>query len=322
MSDDGSGREVRVVESMRLPPGLERAARGAIERFRRLPELAQVFIALAAVDVLARLLGLIGPRIVLDLGAPVATLSSVLPHSALILLPALLVLRRPTAPADTPSIVDGAVFIGLAELLSFPTSSIANEIGGVGAWAATSIAAIGVQVVGWVAIGRGLARLNPVQPSDNASGLGNLAAFAILGGTAVSLVLFLSGPGYDVGDPQTDGLLALNTIAQILAIGVLAYVARAVLRGLDDDSRPELARRTGATAALLAGGLSALGLVVELLAAAGQPMAVSVSQAPAWGALRWLWIGGSTTLLVAAFGLGLADPATRPAEQASTLERA
>jgi hypothetical protein len=312
-----SADEVVVVDSIRIPGGVERLAQRAVAWYRSRPPLAQVFLALAAFDLLVRLVGIVGPVVSLDLRSPLAIVASVVPHGLLILLPALIVLRRPDAEDALPGLVDGAIFVALATLLSFPTTALASQLGGISLWTAVSAAAVAVEFVGWIAIGHGLGQLNPARPSQAVAGWANLVGVAILASVAWSLVTFLRGPGIDVGDAELNSLLTLNTVTLVLAPAALAYVARSVVRGLEDERRPGLALRTGAAAVGLAAGLGGVIVLVEVLAVAGLPMARSIAAAPGWDGLRWLGGGGAVSLLVVAFALGLADPRERPARDTS-----
>lgn len=310
--------DLGVVDPLRLPDGVLRAWQRSVAWFTVQPALGQLFIGLAAVDVLVRAVGIVGPPIYLDLGSPVGILNSFLPHDLLILLPALIVVRRTGAAEDTPNILDGAILIALVELLSHPTGALASTAGGIGPWAVVSLSATIVTAVGWVWVGRGLAGLNP-EPSSNAAGWANLAAIGIIATVVLTGASFLIGPGFDVGDEQANSFLTLNQLGLILAPLALAYVGRTVIRGFDDERRPEMALRLGAAGVLLAAGLGLVVNAIVVLATAEVGFAESIARVGGWSLVYWLATGGAISLLVLAFGLGLAD--VQPgAGEAVTLE--
>ncbi len=300
--------DLGVVELLRLPDGVLRAWQRSAAWFTAQPLLARLFIGLAALDVVVRALGVVGPSIVLDIGAPVGILYSFFPHDLLILLPALVVIRRPTATDDTPNVVDGAILVALAELLSHPTGALAGTIGSVGPAVLVALGATLVTAVGWVWVGRGLASLNPA-PSPNAAGWANLAALGIVATAGVTAVIYVAGPGVDYGDEDSNRLLAVFYLAQILAPLAIAYLGRHVIRGFEDERRPEMALRLGAAAVLLAAGLGLVVNVISLLARSDVAFAQSLAGVGGWDLLYWLATGGAISLLVIAFGIGLADPA-------------
>ncbi|NJD28232.1 MAG: hypothetical protein FIA92_08030 [Chloroflexi bacterium] len=319
---EGDGRtegDLGVVAPLRVPDGVARAWHRAGAWFVAQPVLARLFIGLAAFDVLARGLGIVGPPITLDVREPLGVLTSFLPHDLLILLPALVVVRRPSAAEDTPIVLDGAVFVALAALLDYPSTALASTIAGFQAWAVVAIAVVALQVVGWIWIGRGLTFLNG-DPSPRTAGWANLAAVAIVATVVLSGGSLLIGPGFDLGDEELNRLMALNNLAHILAPLALAYAGRAVIRGFDDGRRPEIALRLGAAGVLLAAGLGLVLAVVTFLALGNVAFAQAIAEAPGWGPLYWLGTGGAISLLVIAFGLGLADDGQRAAGEAVTLE--
>ncbi|HSL96977.1 MAG TPA: hypothetical protein VK831_00270 [Candidatus Deferrimicrobiaceae bacterium] len=305
-------------EPLRLPDGLVRAWRRSVGWFNAQPVLARLFIALSGLDLIARAVGVVGPPMVLDAAAPFAAVTSILPHNLLILLPALIVIRRPGATEAAPNLVDGAIFVALVELLSHPSTALASTIGGIGPWGAVAVGAVVLGMVGWVGIGRGLSALN-LEPSTSTAGWANVAAAGILAAVGFGVLTYLIGPGIDVGDPEINGLLTLNTLAHIVAPVALAYAGRAVVRGLDDTKRPEIALRLGASAVFLAAGLGLLVGLIVLLAVADVSVAQSITDVDGWGVLYWLATGGAVSLLIVAFGLGLAGDDQQSADEAVTL---
>jgi hypothetical protein len=306
-----------VVEPLRLPDGVVRAWHRSLAWSSVQPSFVWLFVGLAGADVFMRGLGVVGPPIFLDLRAPVGIVASFLPHDLLILLPALLVIRRPGAVAETPNIVDGAILVAFVELLSNPSTAIAAEIGGLGPWAVLSIVTTALGIVGWVMIGRGLTTLNG-DPSPTVAGWANLAALGIVAGVIAMAATFRSGT--DFGEPELSGLMSLNTIVRTLAPLALAYVGRAVIRGIDDERRPRGALRLGATAVLIAAGLGLFVNLVSLVATVNVGFGQAISGFPGWAPLYWLSAGGAVTLLVVAFGLGLADDGQPAPDQLVTLE--
>jgi hypothetical protein len=318
--DRGPEGDLGVVEPLRPPDGVVRAWWRSVAWFAAQPLLARLFIGLAAIDVVVRGLGVVGPPITLDVRAPLGVLASFLPHDLLILLPAMIVIRRPSAADDTPNVLDGAVFVALAELLAYPSTALASTIAGIGPWAVIAIAIITVQAVGWVLIGRGLAALT-LEPTPTVAGWANVAVFGITLGVIASVAGQAIGPGIDIGDQELNRLLTLHNLVGAVAPLALAYAGRAVMRGFEDLRRREVALRLGAIAILLMAGLGLLVNTVTMLATANLGFAQSIAGAGGWGVLYWLATGGAISLLVLAFGLGLADvqPAT---EEAVTLEPA
>jgi hypothetical protein len=288
-----------VVGELRIPEPVRRAYRSA-------PGLAILFSGLAILDAVARTLGLLQPPVHLDLAQPLTVLGSYLPRDLLILLPAVILIRLPSALRMTPFVLAGAVAISLGQLLELPLGSITLPPV-MGYSAATFIPALG-----WIALGWGLATLNPRAPLPTVAGTANLVAALVVIAAAVLGFLPLVVPReLDLHDPTT-----LNTVVSIAMVAILEAVAwafflRAVVRGFGDPRRPNLATSVGTFAALLA---AALGLGIAVLTVVGRVDSVLLApivQSPVYVPLFWLAGGGATSLLVVAFGLGLADPMSR-----------
>lgn len=288
-----------VVGELRIPDPVRRA-------FRSTPGLSMVFIGLAVLDAVARTLGLFQPAVHLDMAQPLSVVSSFLPRDLLILLPAAIVIRLPSALHVTPFVLAGAVAISLGQLLELPLGSVVLP-SVMGYTAATFIPALG-----WIALGWGLASLNPKTPPPTVAGTANLVAVVVVIAAAVLGVLPLVVPReLDLRDPSI-----LNTVISIAIIEILGALAwgfflRAVVRGFGDPRRPNLATSVGTIAALLA---AALGLAIAVLTVVGRVDSVLLApivQSPISVPLFWLAGGGATSLLVVAFGLGLADPMSR-----------
>jgi len=284
--------DLGVVDPMRIPGSatLRRA-------WRALPILARVFVALAGVDVAARALGLFGTGLYLHLEYPLTWFTAFFPHDALILLPALIVARRPDALDSMPLVVRGAVAVAAVELLSAPAGnlvSIGNAPDPVVAPTVISIVAQLVTAGGWLWLAQGLRALNQAKPTESIAGLANLVAGALAIAALANLALALFGPQPDVGEPTWTTLLQLNNAVLAVPALAFAYLAGSTVLGTGDQTRPYAARQ------LAMGALVLLAIGSLVMFAVGQ------------GAV-WVLIGFATgplpmTAFLVAFGLGLADP--------------
>jgi hypothetical protein len=291
--------DLGVVDPIRVPTW-------ARDRLGRVPVVARLFVALAIADLIARALGILEPRLVLN--DPLALAATVASRAALILLPAVILVRRPTAPRDTPLVSAGAVFLALYTLLGRSTFAALDDVLPLDEMHAHVLLAGLLATLGGVAyavLGGGLAQLNPRKPSPVAGGLANLAAGAIVVAASLNLIAVIA---FYANTEQPDLLMFLLSplLATLGQVG-LAYLVRAVIRGLDDSNRLERAVRVAtfgvlvwAIATFAEGALTAVGAV-----------SLSVAQALS---LSWVWEGLGITadlgviVLVVAFGLGLADP--------------
>jgi hypothetical protein len=294
--------DLGVVEPLRLPVGVERVRRAFLE----LPWIARVFLALTVADVVARTLGLIAPPVAL--GDPSAILVSYLPRDALILLPAIVLIRRPTAGWEMPTMVRGAVAVALVTLVAHPTVAfLADNVFDDAPTSALGPASIEAALVAasWLALAWGLRSLNPAEPTPFAAGLANLTAAAII---LAAVIQFATALAIEAGSVVPDFQITI-WIAIIGGLGLIAvaYLTREIIRGLDDPGRPVAATRLAAGAAVLS-ALTAL-----LTAAAG--VVGLVAQRLLFDQTVYVTISVTSemalTLVVAAFALGLADP-TRP----------
>jgi hypothetical protein len=282
--------DLGVVDPIRIP-----GAARAHGLWSGLPGLGQVFVALVAVDIVIRALGLFRTSLFIDLSAPLTWITAFLPHDALILLPAVILARRPTALAAVPLVLRGAVAVALVELLKDPIRGLLGGVNGdnLVLLELVAMASAWAIALGWVAIGRGLQAFSPAKPWDSSALLAN-----IVGGALALVAIAAAGSWFvsdlDLGD-QLETLLvkATGIVAALSGLG-LAYLAWVIVRGTDDPARPAAATRL---ASVSVAGI-ALGTVLSLVAGAG---------------VIWLliffvaWVGGYTGLVVA-FGLGLADP--------------
>jgi hypothetical protein len=288
-----------VVGELRIPDPVRRA-------YRSTPGLAMVFIGLAFLDAVARTLGLILPSVDLNPARPLSIVSSFLPRDLLILLPAVILLRLPRALQVTPLVFAGAVAISLGTLLAFPLGSLMLPV------AMDFSAATFIPAIGWAAMGWGLATLNPKTPPPPVAGTANLvAALVVLAAATLGVLPLVIPRELDLGDPAVrDTALSIGILG---VLGALAwgFFLRALVRGFGDPRRPNLATSVGTFAALLA---AALGLAIAILTVVGRidsGLLAPIVQSPVYVPLFWLAGGGATSLLVVAFGLGLADPMSR-----------
>jgi len=284
--------DLGVVDPIRVP-GAARARR----LWSGLPGLAQVFVALVAVDIAIRTVGLFGTSLFLDLGSPITWLTAFLPHDALVLLPAVLLWRSPGALTDLPLLLRGAMTIALVELLKDPVRGV---VAGTGAGLEVLpivlvgfVAAIATGVA-WAAIGRELRALAPAKPWDSSALLANLVGGAIAIAAVASAASALLFGELDLGDSVATLIVRVTgALAALSGLG-FAYLAWIVVRGTDDPARPAIATRLGAVSV----SAIAIGTFLSLVAGAG---------------IFWIlllvvaYVGGYTGLVVA-FGLGLADP--------------
>jgi hypothetical protein len=270
--------------------------------FLGLPPVARVFVALAGVDVLVRALGLFGTSLHLSLDYPLSWFSAFFPHDALILLPALVIARRPDAIEATPLVMRGAIAVALVELLNTPLRGIVsgNPLDPIVMPTIVSIVAILFLAGGWYWLALGLRALNPVRPADSSAGLANLVSGALVATALISFVTTLFGPAPDVGDPSWTALFQLNSAVLVAQSLAFAYLARVAVLGTGDPARP-IAATNLATGSLL---LVALGAILLTIG----PLLIPVTGDNAiWVVLGWLTGPVAMTAFVASFGLGLAD---------------
>jgi hypothetical protein len=288
-----------VVGELRIPEPVRRA-------YRSTPAVAMVFIAIAFLDPVGRGLGLFQPAVHLDPAQPLSIVSSFVPRDMLILLPAVILLRLPSAVRVTPFVLGGAVAISLGQLLELPLGSVVLPPA-LGYTAATF-----VPTLGWIAMGWGLATLNPKTPPTAVAGTANLvAAVVVIAAAALGVLPLVLPRELDLRDPSI-----LNTVFSIAVVEILGALAwgfflRAVVRGFGDPRRPNLATSLGTFAALLAAALSLAIAVLAVIGRVDPRLLVPILQSPIYVPLFWLAGGGATSLLVVAFGLGLADPMSR-----------
>ena len=267
-----------------------------------LPFLSRVFVGLAAVDLVVRTLGIFGTSLFLEPSLPLTWITAFLPHTALILLPAVIVARRPSATAALPLVVQGAIVVALVELLRDPLGNLASGIA-VGEFVAPVLVAMAGAIataVGWTCIARGMRLFTPLVPPDQVAGLAGFVAGGLAIGAFVSAIgsILLGSP--DLGDFGWDVLLRLNNAVVALSGLGLAYLAWVIVRGTVDPDRPALATRLAT--------ISLAGLAV------GTILLWFGGQGPIWTGVFLITHTAAWTGLVVAFGLGLADPSGSAAE--------
>ena len=274
-----------------------------------MPRIAQLFIVLAVLDIVARWLGLVEPRLFLSTRHPESFLSAFLPREALILLPAAVVLRRPDAAAATPWVLRGALIVALVELLSHPTRAVVSGIVGAqdeGVVVGLSVVTGVLGALGWLALGRGLSTLNPPAPPATVAGLANLAALLVTATIVLSLIGIAIAPT-NLANPLDSAATRIALLPAWFGILTWAYLLRSVLRGLDDPSRSLSVTRLAAVGALLSASMTLFVSVLGLIYTLDNQIAAQVGNDP----VIWAYFAGDTvgvTLIVVAIALGLADP--------------
>jgi hypothetical protein len=295
MADTGVVDPIRVPAWIREP--LERAWRQSVP-------LVRLFVGLAAIDVLSRAIGVLQPRYDLT-GDLFGAYFMLVPHDLWILLPAVLVLRRPDAPTATPLVLWGAVTTAVISLVERPVENLFNGPYGPTnvSFEVTILAAIGT-LLAYVVLARGLAALNPAKPTDTAAGLSNLVLGVGLIGFVFSMAQSFIALG-QTGDSAIDGLFALdNVVAGIERVAWL-YLLWIVIRGLGDTRRPSTALLVAVIGAAITGLFDPISSVTGAFAASlGGPSAVSELTY----ALGVLSIGVGQAMVLVAFALGLAEP--------------
>jgi hypothetical protein len=289
-------------------PGAEIASASdtGARRARRLPRTATLFIALAVGDIAIRGL-LLWLESITSTDGYQPTGSPVVTADLLILLPALITVRRTSAAADTPLIHWGGVAIGLTAFLT----------GGIGRFLGLPAEAFFVTpqtqllealawTVGLILVARGLSKLNPSRPDAFAAGLANLVTGAIVVAAIARLLSFLISIEANIrvfshfdwtGSFMSIGAVTMGQLA-------IAYLARKVIRGFEDPSRPETATRLGTIAAVLYGVTA---LTSNMLNGVETVVASIRLPEDAFVILAYM-TDIALVLLVASFALGLADP--------------
>jgi hypothetical protein len=291
-----------VVDPIRVPAPLDAFVRG-------MPRIALVFIVLALLDVIGRWIGVVEPRMYLSAQNPESFLTAFLPHDALILLPAAVVLRRADAETATPWIFRGAVIVALVELLGTPTRAVLSGMLGPGdidpqLW--LTLVGVALTGLGWVVLGRGLSTLNAATPPAWVAGLANLAALLIAATIVLALIVIALQPA-NIANPISSSTLGPSYVVASFGILAWAYLIRSVLRGFDDPSRSLTVTRLAAVGALLSATMTFLGAVLGTIFTLNIQIAIQLGNGPG----RGISLAGDTigvTLIVVAIGLGFAAP--------------
>lgn len=307
-----------VVEPLRIPIPASVAGWWA-----RLPITGRIFAGLAALDVIGRALGVLGPQLVIDPGQPLFLLAELLPRELVILLPALILTRRPDADAATPLVLRGAIVIALAELIS---PQLSGYTGGIGtgtllSWAVVTLVTVVIRAGAWITIAIGLLTLSEQQPSRTVAGLANVASGGLAGMAIVQLLLALQRPPVDLVAEDWNTLLQLTSAFALLESFALAFLARVVIRGADDSRRPLVATRLAVTAFAVIGAIAVIDLALVVATLFRTTFALGfipafgpgLTAGPGAASLAFGWFGSNlmTSAYLVAFALGLADTSVR-----------
>ena len=295
MADTGVVDPMRVPEWIREP--LERVWRDA-------HPFVRLFVGLAVIDVLSRAIGVLQPRY--DLGGDLfGAYFMLVPHDLWILLPAVLVLRRPDAATATPLVFWGAVTTAVVSVVERPLENLfSGPFGPTNVSFEVTILAAIATLLAYLFLARGLAALNPAKAADGAAGLSNLILGIGLIGVVFSVAQAFIALGR-TGDAATDGLFALNNVVAGIERVAWLYLLWVLIRGLGDTRRPSTALLVGVIGASITGLFDPITSVTGAFAASlGGPSAV----ADLTYALGLLSIGVGQAMVVVAFALGLAEP--------------
>jgi uncharacterized membrane protein len=311
--------ELGVVEPWRLP--------AAVEGMRaRLTNLGWAFVALAVIDLIGRWTGGLAPGLSID-ADPRTWTSAIGPHAFVILLPAVILLRRRDPATATPVILRAAVLIAAVEFARGPAIALASALSPSGDGSTFPAVSFGAQIlassatlvlvsIGWFSLARGLALITvaPASALARVLGFAVVASFAlsVLGDMAVTLLGRQPLP--DELDPIVAPLFWIQRLAIYGWTAGLAYLGWVVVRGVRDPQRPARATTVAVIAVTLE---AATALLIWTLAS------ISIVAGGAWselllavgGSLGWILNVMPLTLLVFAFAIGLADP--RPLGSAS-----
>jgi hypothetical protein len=311
--------ELGVVEPMGVPGWVRRP-------IDRLSGLAKAFVALAVIDTVARIAGVIGPPILSGLDAPLATIAGFLPRVLWILLPAIILYRRPDAARSAPWILRGAIVLALTTVILEPLNGLVTgaaftafdgeiPIADVVFMAARAI----LGTAAWLMFAAGFVALRPRPAAPVAAALSSLIAVAFIVSAGIGLFQTMHDPGPDFFPGGALTAVVLNILAT-LSVLATAYALWAVVRGLGDALRPAGAVRVAVAAATLWATAALLVSIVILSFVVAQPTSVEeVGQGliDAIGAIGWVSIVVGPTLLICAFAIGLAD-ADLAADEAPT----
>jgi hypothetical protein len=327
---DAAGAQVPTETS---PPGPRTTALGVVDPMRipvpawlagwwaGLPIIGRSFVALALLDVVGRAVGVLHPPISFDASLLLGV--QLLPRELIILLPALILTRQSDAARATPLILRGAILIGLVELLGPQVTNYVSATAGdtMLGWTVLSLVIAVLKAAAWVAIAIGLAALATAEPRPFYAGLANLVAGAMIVFALLRLLLVLTGPANDLGDPGWNQLQLIASSFFVLESFAWAYLAWVVLRGTEDSKRPHAAITLAVSAFAVAGTLAILDLVLGLGALTRTTFGLTAI--PMFGpieiaavgyatySLGWVGFVLPTSALLVSFALGLADTRTQ-----------
>jgi hypothetical protein len=295
--------DLGVVDPLRVPPVVGRVV-------RRLPLVGWLFVALAIVHVALEVPGR-------DVSSPL-TLVGLIGRALVVLLPAVVLWRRPDAFAVTPGIVIGAILVAAGALGPVLVRSL-------DAWLPASaepelpplvdlphlvvgIVFVAARAVGWLSIAVWLAALRPDPAGPAAVLVARVVAAAAVVGTVVSLVaLYLDVTPADAVAIEA-GSLALALLFAVATI-VWAYVAWVLVRQAGLLPRAATILAAAAVVLLVLVELVEVGtslLLVATRSAEFQDLSIASLRATSYGFFA------AMVALVAAFALGLGDPGREP----------
>jgi hypothetical protein len=295
-----------VVDPIRVPEWLHDGTRRAWDRT---PRVARLFIGLAIVDVVSRWFGILQPPQG-DFPDLRGLYAFFIPRDLWILLPAILLLRRPDASQATPLVYLGAAVVAVMQLVSGP---IRNLLGysDVSSILFLSSALALVAGSGWLLLARGVRRLNPAEPTPTTAGFSNLVlGFSLLGTAVAAVASLLQIATNDLG-VSTGGFDLLSTAASTVEQVVWAYLLWIVIRGMGDTRRPGIALTTAAAGAAVTGILTGFSTVLGEVVLATQPSLAFWTGSglqDLYNSLGFIAIAVGEALIVVAFALGLAEP--------------
>jgi len=286
-------------------------------RFNRTPRLARFFIALALLDIVVRLIGVMGPPIAEDFGPPQPLWppTGLVPRTLWIALPGIILMRRPDAGPAIPWIFRGAVLLSLATIAAEPLMGLV-----VSGLLATSVlepypAAIATLAirsvllgVAWFMLARGFAALGPGPAAPAGRALATFVAATFALGAVVNVIELFAHSG-GIANPELDPasfvLSVLETNLGSLATGAALW---AVSRGLGDQLRPVRATRLGAAAAATWGLAALMGSLGTMWFLLNRPLPDFSEGLYALEVLvAWMVTAIAPAMLVAAIAIGLVD---------------
>jgi hypothetical protein len=280
--------------------------------WRPLPAISQAVIALALLDLVVRVVGIGGLSLGIDPTFPFSVVTAFLPHYAVILLPALLLARRPDAARATPLVLNGALALAAVELLSGPLLTWFPATGSdITGWTSLQLVFTMARAATYLALGVGLATLDWSIPSPTLAGLSNLVAFLVGGAAITSMALHFVIPPPDLGVPAwTTQVLLVAVLGELPGVA-FAVLLRAIVRGTGDTRRPVAATYTATSAAVIAAVNAGFILAINVVVIVQVAFALSGGALGAAFSLGWFGTGLVLTLLAVAFALGLADTSVR-----------